>query len=206
MQRLTTKIHCQKRTLCETERFSLNNGNSPHDQKRKLATPARDVLLSCQVEFKERSTSSDRLSVVRCSAIPQSHDSHARNPFAYVRSIRKRCWSRRLIRAEIRTEQRLWFCELLDSPTSGCCPPSPNDSDEDDVDYEAPSSSTTKTVMNANNIMKPKEGWYVNADTLEKTQQRKTKRRWKQSRSNISTITRMRQMNRLPPVLLFFRL
>ena len=46
-------------------------------------------------------------------------------------------WTRRLVRAEFRTGQRLWFCELPDSPDSSEDAPSSNESDEDDFDYGA---------------------------------------------------------------------
>ena len=44
-------------------------------------------------------------------------------------------WNRRTARAELRTEERFWFCELPDSPDSSCYAPSSNGSDEDDFDY-----------------------------------------------------------------------
>ena len=43
--------------------------------------------------------------------------------------------TQRLARAELRTEDRLCFCELPDSPDSSEYPPSSNESDEDDFDY-----------------------------------------------------------------------
>ena len=45
--------------------------------------------------------------------------------------------TRRLARAELGTEQRLWFCDLPDSPGSSEHAPSSNESDEDDFDYGA---------------------------------------------------------------------
>ena len=44
---------------------------------------------------------------------------------------------RRLARAELRTKQRFWFCEIPDSPDSGEYVPSSNESDEDDFDFGA---------------------------------------------------------------------
>ena len=46
-------------------------------------------------------------------------------------------WCRRLARAELRTEQRLYFGELPASPDSIVYAPSTNESDEDDFDYGA---------------------------------------------------------------------
>ena len=43
----------------------------------------------------------------------------------------------RLARAELRTEQRLWLCELPDSPDSSECALSSNESDEDDSEHGA---------------------------------------------------------------------
>ena len=57
--------------------------------------------------------------------------------FEDMRKVHRRLqsWNRRLARAELRTEERFWFCELPDSPDSSCCAPSSNGSDEDDFDY-----------------------------------------------------------------------
>ena len=57
----------------------------------------------------------------------------------YVRRVHSRVenWSRRLARAELRTEQRLYFCELSDSLDSSIYAPSINESDEDDFDCGA---------------------------------------------------------------------
>ena len=44
---------------------------------------------------------------------------------------------RRWARAEIRTKQRLWFCELPDSPDGSEYAPSSNECDEGDFDYGA---------------------------------------------------------------------
>ena len=46
-------------------------------------------------------------------------------------------WTKTIVRAEIRTKERLWFCEPPDSPTSLSEPPSSNESCEDDFDYGA---------------------------------------------------------------------
>ena len=43
-------------------------------------------------------------------------------------------WARRLIRAEIRTEQRVCFCELPDAPSISSFAHSTNDSDEETFD------------------------------------------------------------------------
>ena len=51
-------------------------------------------------------------------------------------NLQRRSWSRRFIRADIRTEQRLWFRQFPDSPKSSCHPPSTNERGEDDVEYD----------------------------------------------------------------------
>ena len=59
--------------------------------------------------------------------------------FECVRRANRRLqsWSPRLGRAELRTEERLYFCELPDSPTSGSEPLSTIESDENVFDHGA---------------------------------------------------------------------
>ena len=72
---------------------------------------------------------------------PESHIHfrHVRKAnLEYVRKAHRRLqsWSRRLARAE-RTERRLYFGELPDSPDSCCYAPSTIEGDEDDYDCGA---------------------------------------------------------------------
>ena len=54
------------------------------------------------------------------------------------KSLRKlQSWHWRSARAELRTTQKRWFCELPASPDSSCYVASSNGSYADDVDYEA---------------------------------------------------------------------
>ena len=58
---------------------------------------------------------------------------HRRQSLEYIRKVHRRLqsWHRRLARAQLRTKQRLWFCELPDSPDSSFYAPSSNERDED---------------------------------------------------------------------------
>ena len=57
----------------------------------------------------------------------------------------------------MQTEQRFGLCELPDSRKSRCDPPSTNESDEDDFDYDALIERIHhKIMMKATNRQKPK--------------------------------------------------
>ena len=62
-----------------------------------------------------------------------------RQHLEHMRTARRRLqsWHRRSARAKFRTKERLWFCELPDSPTSLSKPPSSIERGEDDFDYGA---------------------------------------------------------------------
>ena len=62
-----------------------------------------------------------------------------RQNLEYMRKAHRRwqSWHQRLARAGLRTKQRLWFCQIPDSPDNSCYAPSTNESDEDDFGYGA---------------------------------------------------------------------
>ena len=200
MQWISTKIVCLKK-------HSATEVAAHFTIKRRVETPETDDSWSCQARLAQRSQSCnssqpwcDDQEFGRVIAATREKSRFGRDTmaasFGRLRTIRKqtlecmrkahtrmRSWSRRLVSAEIQTEQRLWLSEYPDPPTSSCHAPLTNESGEDDVDYDAPIDRTHQLQdSDDSDRLSEAEGMLLSADTGTLTRGRKLQGQTKRER------------------------